>query len=411
MSKQHCLLYSIFNSLSNSIRNVYRPTPHPSLLTPHSSPKIYISAGESSGDLLGADLALALLRQNPNYELMGMGGKKMADAGVTIQFSSEKLSVVGLFEIVKHLPSILSTISDIKKFLKNSKPDAIVLIDFPDTHFRLLKTAKKLKIPVIYYVSPQIWAWRYNRINILKKYVDHMCVLFSFEKKIYEKENIPVTFVGHPLSQIVKPSLSKEEAYAFFELDPTKPIIALFPGSRSGELARHLPLMIEPTDKIRQQIPNVQFVLVLAPHFDKKTYQQFIPSHIKIIQQNHYDLLNITHSAIAVSGTVTLEIALMKVPLCIIYKLNPFSHWIMSHLIRIKYIGLCNIVLEKKVAQEFVQNDATAENIEAEMIKLLSNYAYYQTTRDSLSPIKNHLISVEDASQTIAKILFDKNGV
>ena len=176
---------------------------------------IFISAGEASGDLLGANLARALLQKNPQLKLTGMGGKQMRDAGVSIQFNAEKLSVVGVTEVFTHLPSILSTWHAIKKYLREAKPDLVILIDFPDTHFRFLKTLKKLGIPVLYYVSPQIWAWRSGRIKTIKKYVNHMAVLFSFEEKIYREANVPVTFVGHPLGELVKPSMTKEQAYDF----------------------------------------------------------------------------------------------------------------------------------------------------------------------------------------------------
>ncbi len=367
---------------------------------------IFISAGESSGDLLGADLARALYHTNPSLTLIGMGGSRMQEAGVDVIFDSKQLSVVGALEVIRHLPRILSTLHRIKKYLREIKPNLIILIDFPDTHFRIMKYAKKLGIPVLYYVSPQIWAWRSGRIKQIKQYVDYMAVLFSFEEKIYRAANIPVTFVGHPLTQIAKPSLSKEASYAFFNLDARRPIIALFPGSRHSEMQNHLTVIIESAQEVAKRIPDAQFVLVLADRFDEKDMREKIPHSIKIIRQHLYDLLQITDAAIAVSGTVTLEIALMRVPLCIIYKMSPLSFWIAKKLITLKQIGLCNIVLEKMVAKEFIQDNANAQLISAEIVKLITDQPYRHQIQTDLSEIKNKIsIEPEKSSEKVARIV------
>lgn len=366
---------------------------------------IFISAGESSGDLLGADLARALYHANPSLKLIGMGGKRMQEAGVDVVFDSKQLSVVGALEVIRYLPRILLTLHRIKKYLRKTKPNLIILIDFPDTHFRIMKYAKKLGIPVLYYVSPQIWAWRSGRIKQIKNYVDHMAVLFSFEAKIYRDATVPVTFVGHPLAQIVQPSLSKDAAYSFFNLDSQHPIITLFPGSRHSEMQNHLSIIIESTNEITKKIPDAQFVLVLADHFDEKAIREKIPHSIKIIRHHLYDLLQITDAAIAVSGTVTLEIALMQVPLCIIYKISAFSFWIAKKLIQLKQIGLCNIVLEKMVAKEFIQDNANAQLIAAEIVKLISDQTYRDQIKADLSTIKNKIsIEPEKSSEKVAQI-------
>lgn len=369
------------------------------------SKKIFISAGEASGDLLGASLATALLKKNPDLTLTGMGGQRMRDAGVSIQFDANKLSVIGLVEIIRHLPSILSTWRAIKKYFIAEKPDLVILIDFPDTHFRFLKTLKKLGIPVVYYVSPQIWAWRFSRIKQIKKYVDHMAVLFSFEEKIYRDAAIPVTFVGHPLGTIVKPTRSVDAAYDFFKLDRNRPIIALFPGSRRSELDNHLATLIDATKIIAQKNPNTQFVLVLANHFDMSILREKIPAEITIIQNNLYDLLQITHAAIAVSGTVTLEIALMQVPLCIIYRMKPLTFWIAKKIIHVDYIGLCNVVSEKLIAKEFIQDKATPENLANEINELLTNQSYYSSIKSELAKIRSKISLVnKNSSEVVADI-------
>lgn len=366
---------------------------------------IYISAGEASGDLLGADLARALLQKNPSLQLTGMGADRMRDEGVKIIFDSKKLSLVGIIEIIAHLPRIFWYWHKIKSYLKKTRPDLIILIDFPDTHFRFFKIAKKLNIPILYYVSPQIWAWRANRIRDIKKYVSHMAVLFSFEEKIYRDAGVPVTFVGHPLGNIVKPSMSVDTAYDYFHLNRDNPIIALFPGSRNSELKNHLPVMLDSVEKIHQKIPNAQFVLVLAPNFNRNQGLETVDlrSHIQIIQDpNHlYDLLQITHAAIAVSGTVTLEIALMNVPLCVIYHVNFLTAFIMRFLIHTKYIGLCNIVAEKLIAKEFVQDKMTSEAISNEIARLVRGSGI----RDQGSVLRNNITAQnQNASEMVANI-------
>lgn len=357
---------------------------------------IYISAGEASGDLLGADLARALLQKNPTLRLTGMGGQRMLEAGVDIQFSSDSLSVVGIVEIITKLPRIVWAWFKIKKYLRSTKPHLVILIDFPDTHFRFFKTAKKLNIPILYYVSPQIWAWRFNRIKQIQKYVDHMAVLFQFEEKIYRDAGIPVTFVGHPLGTIAKPNMLREAAYSFFKLKKDHPIIALFPGSRSSELKNHLSLILESAREMRNRAPHAQFALVLAPHFNRD--QITLPPDMIIVQNNLYDLLQITNAAVAVSGTVTLEIALMNVPQCIIYRINPITFWIAKKIVRTNYIGLCNIVAEQLVAKEFIQSDATSDRIAAEVNRLLESPSIDYD-------LKNKVIaSQKNASQRVAEI-------
>ena len=361
---------------------------------------IFISAGEASGDLLGANLAKALLEKNPALNLTGMGGARMRDAGVSIKLDPSKLSVVGLSEVFTHLPSIIFALWAINKYLRKTKPDLVILIDFPDTHFRVSKMAKMLGIPVLYYVSPQIWAWRYGRIKHIKKYIDRMAVLFSFEEKMYQKEKMPVDFVGHPLVDIAKTTMTAEESYPFFNCDPMHPIVTLFPGSREGEISRHLPIIIEATNHILKQQPNAQFILMLANHVEEDAIRKLLPDYIKTNKKNLYDLLQISDAAIAVSGTVTLEIGLMQVPMCILYQLNAMSYYIATKVVSAEYIGLCNIVAENMVAKEFIQADATPENIAAEILKLLSDQAYHADIKMRMAAVRRNLGPTKAADRT-----------
>ena len=225
---------------------------------------IYISAGEASGDLLASQLATALLAKDPDLSLIGMGSRKMQAAGVDIRINSDDLAVTGLWEPIKHLPQIYAAFKKIKKILRDEKPALIILVDYPGFNLRLAKIAKKLGIKVMFYVSPQIWAWRYKRIHHIRKYIDHMAVLFKFEEAIYQKENVPVSFVGHPLADSVKPTSNRTDVLAKYNLDSNKPIIAIMPGSRRNEIAYLMPILKQAIALLKAQLPEAQFVLPLG---------------------------------------------------------------------------------------------------------------------------------------------------
>lgn len=368
-------------------------------------PHIYISAGEASGDSLGAELAKVLLDRNPLIKLSGMGSTRMAHAGVSLAFDANQLSIVGIAEVFLQLPKILSIFRKIKNYLRQNKPDLVILIDLPDTHLRIAKKAKKLGIPVLYYVSPQIWAWRASRIKQIKKNVDHMAVLFPFEERLYQQANIPVTFVGHHLKNTAKPSMAKEIAYQYFQLNPQKKIVCLLPGSRHGEIKKHLSLLIETAKEIGRSHPDAQFVIPLAPHLNEISIKEQLPGNIKTVKHHLYDLLQLCDAAVAVSGTVTLEVALMHVPLCIIYRLNAFNYWMIKKLATTSQAGLCNIVAEEPIAKEFIQDEATAKNIAKEVDNLLTNSTYSAEIQNRQSKLS---IALGDgsSSEKVADIAF-----
>jgi len=353
--------------------------------------KILILAGEASGDLLAAHLCQAIQKKIPAVTLFGMGGKQMREAGVDILVDSDQIAVVGGLEILTHLSELRAAFKTIKQAIKNHRPDLVVLVDYPGFNLRMAKFAKKFDCKVLFYVSPQIWAWRYRRIHHIKKTIDHMAVLFSFEEAIYQKENVPVTFVGHPILDAAVPTISREKAYQRFDLNPDKPIIALFPGSRKQEVSRMLPLIMNATREIRQSVPEVQFVLPLANSLNRSDIASLITSDITVIEDNTYNVLSICTTAIAVSGTVTLEIALHRVPLVIIYKMAALSYWIAKRLIKTKYIGLCNIVAEDSVAKELIQNEASKEAIAEESLRLLTDPSYRLEIIQKMAKVRENL--------------------
>ena len=353
--------------------------------------RILMVAGEASGDLLGAHLATALLALRPNLKLIGMGGKQMRAAGVDVFIDADKLAVVGVWEVLKHAGDIFAAMKALKKLFNTNPPDLVIFIDYPGLNLRLAKHAKRAGIKVLYYVSPQIWAWRYGRIKKIKRYVDQMAVLFAFEETLYQKEQMPVSFVGHPLVDIATPTLAQTATAAQFQLDINKPVIALFPGSRHSEISRLMPTLMAAVTLIKQQLPAAQFVLPLAPSLSSADLHAHLIPSIQIIENNTYNLLSLCDAAITASGTATLEIALQQVPMVIIYKVSPLTYWLGTKLINVPYIGLCNLVAEENVALELIQHHANADTIAHETLRLVRERAYRQEVLQKLAQVKKKL--------------------
>ncbi len=364
---------------------------------------IFMIAGETSGDLLGANLARELLRCQPDLKLAALGGAQMRAAGVEIVFDNRSMDIIGWLGVLKNLRVIRAAFRTIKHILKNNPPDLLILIDYPGFNLRMAKLAKKYGIKVLYYVSPQIWAWKYGRIKTIQRCVDHMAVLFAFEEEIYRKENVPVTFVGHPLSALVRPTQSKTAVYQNYGFNPDYPVIALFPGSRRTEVQRLLPVMMSAVAKIRVKIPGVQFAIPLASNLQIEDLQPYLTSDIIIVNNDTYNLLSICSAAIVKSGTSTLEVALSQAPLTIIYKVNYINYWIARAVVRVRQIGLCNIVAQKTIAREFIQNAVTAENIAKETIRLIADPVYRTKILADLAILRARIGNAEN-SPLVAQI-------
>lgn len=358
---------------------------------------ILLSAGEASGDLHAAKLVNDIKKDIPNTYFCGMGGNLMHDAGVDILIDSKDMSIIGGIEILTHSLKIIKAMRTMKNALKTKKISLVILVDYPGFNLWLAKVAKQAGIKVLYYISPQIWAWHQSRIIKIKKYVDFMAVFFPFETKFYEKAQVPVGFVGHPLAQTVYPTMPKETAKAKFQLDTNKLTIGLFPGSRKGEIKRLFPVMLNAAILLQKQYPNIQFILPLALTLTNQDLEQHLQRHpelkVTIIKNYNYDVANVCDAIIATSGTVTLEIGILAIPMVIIYKMAPFNYFFAKRLIKVDFIGLCNIVAEEKVAPELIQEQATAENVFAEINQILQNESYRKTMINKLSQIREKLIN------------------
>lgn len=333
--------------------------------------KYYIIAGEASGDLHGANLMKELFKQDPQAEIRFWGGDLMQQAGGTLVIHYRDLAFMGFAEVVQNLKTILNNIKFCKQDIAAFQPDVIIFIDYPGFNMRIAEWAKKEGIKTHYYISPQIWAWKENRIKAIKRDVDHMYIILPFEKEFYEKKhNFAVEFVGHPLIDAIHNRTHTDEA-AFrkeHELDD-RPVIALLPGSRKQEIAK----MLEGMLSVVNDFPEYQFVIAGAPSQEYSFYQQFLgKSNVKFISNRTYDLLSIAYAALVTSGTATLETALFKVPEVVCYKGNWISYQIAKRVITLKYISLVNLILDKEIVKELIQDDFNTKNIRTELQKILT---------------------------------------
>jgi len=341
-----------------------------------SSQQIFIVAGEASGEAHAARVATALKQQRPTVYISGIGGDAMRSAGVDIVHDFAELAVMGLVEVIKRYPVIKSIYNQTVKRLRREPPDLLILVDYPGFNLKLAKKARQLGIPVLYYISPKVWAWRPGRIQQIKKTVDHIAVLFPFEETLYQQAEVPVTCVGHPLAEVVHSALTPTQAKEKFGLSTSRRVIGVFPGSRRSEISALLPLMLSAVERIENRHFPVEVVIPLAPGIDE-TMLTDITQHsalkIHIIKDDFYDVIKSCDAIVAASGTVTLEIALSGVPHLIAYKVAPLSYYILKKLVKIPYVGLCNIVTGKNVVTELIQEQATTVRVEQVIMDFLTH--------------------------------------
>jgi len=353
-----------------------------------------IIAGEASGDLHGSLLVRESLSREPSLQFFGIGGSLMRAEGVETLVDAREMAVVGLVEVIAHFPTIFRAFRKMEKILKQNPPDLLILIDYPDFNLRLAKVAKSAGVKVLYYISPQVWAWRVGRVKKIARLVDHMAVVFPFEVSFYEKEGVPVSFVGHPLVDSVHPTMSLVEARDTFGIDPNRRTIGLFPGSRKQEIRNHLPVLLESALLLQERFPDAQFILPLASSLEQSDVAPYLDSSglsVTLIAGKGYDVIQVCDAIISVSGTVTLEIALLGVPLVLIYQVSPLTYLLAKWLIRVDHVGLCNIVADKRVVRELLQQQATPTCIAEEIARILSDSTYAEEIRAGLTLVRNRL--------------------
>ena len=350
-----------------------------------------VSAGEASGDQHAAHALNALSDRGVDFEAFGMGAGDLLDAGVDINVDCRDLAVIGLVEVLKNLPALYKRLFFLVEQIKKRKPDLIFLVDYPEFNLKLAWWVRKLNIPILFYISPQVWAWRTKRVHKIGKRIDHMAVIFPFEVPFYQNANIPVTYVGHPLIDSAHCEWDKNTARKKLALNPTDQLMALVPGSRNGELHRNLPVMLAAAKELLKTLPDTMFVIPCAPTLDKTDIESLVKEsglNITLIDGQICPVLRSADAAITASGTATLETALMGTPMAIMYIVNEITYKIMSRMIQIEDIGLVNIVATRRVVQEFVQHEATPEAIASEMNKLLTNDSYRTEMKENMAMVK-----------------------
>ncbi len=369
---------------------------------------ILLITGETSGDLHGGKLIQALLKKEPDLKIYAIGGDAIRSSGGELIFDIQSLGVVGLFEVITHLHVIRNAFQAVLETLKTKSIHQVVLVDYPDFNLRVAKQAKKSGIPVTYYISPQIWAWRAGRIHLIKKLIDQMLVILPFEEKIYRDADIPVEFVGHPLLEEIQPSYRKESLTRKFGLNPSLPIFGICPGSRKSELNRLLPAMLEASRIIKREIPSAQFILPVAPTFAMKEIEERLGesfSHIRTVQGEVSEVMAVCDILMAASGTATLQAAIIGVPMVIVYKVTPLTYWIGKKLLKIEMIGLVNIIAGEKFIPELIQEEANPENIARNILILFKNKDKYIEMKKKLSLIKGKLTDRKASDGAASAIL------
>ena len=355
---------------------------------------ILFSAGESSGDQHAANLFLEIKKHQPDIIGIGMGGAKMAQAGIDIRYDSGAIGVIGVVEVLKHYGEIRRALNLMKAVIKSERPDLLVCVDYKEFNFKLAKFAKQQGIKVLFYVSPQVWAWRAGRVKAYGKVIDMMAVIFPFEIPYYEAENVPVRYVGHPSVDKVHPQTSKAEDMARFKLDENKRVVGLLAGSRANEIKRLLPVMLAAAALLKAKFADCQFILPQADSISDELLADYLTDssvQVTVIKQQPYNVIQCCDAVMTSSGTATLEIALLTVPMVICYKLSPLTYWLGRLLVKTKFIGLPNIVAGQSIVQEFIQRDATAKNLAAEVAQILMDENYRDTMLGNLQDVRQRL--------------------
>ncbi len=368
---------------------------------------IILVAGETSGDMHGAHLVEALKKLNPQISFSGLGGPHLQTAGVQLYADLTKVAVVGFVEVLKHFGTFKKNFYLILKKVKETKAAGVILIDYPGFNLRLAPELKKLNTKVIYYISPQVWAWKENRVEIIRRYVDKMLVLFPFEKEFYARHNIPVDFVGHPLVDTLKINVPRERLLMEHGLSAEKLTIGLLPGSRPKEVERHLPIMLDAANLLLREFPQIQFLLLKAPSIEINRIKQYLSAHLpfKVIEHEIYAGINASDVCIVCSGTATMETGLLKKPMVVVYKTSLPSFLLAKLFIKIPYIAMVNVIAGRRIVPECIQFEATPQRIAAEIKRMITNEPKIAEIKFELTKIRESLGESGASLRAAQKIL------
>jgi len=348
-----------------------------------------ISCGEPSGDLYAGALAVEIRRRQPDAAIFGLGGQRLMAGGGELLADYRGISVTGIFEAIRVLPRSLAAFNRLVDAARVEKPNALVLIDFPDFNFRLAAAVKKLGVPIIYYISPQLWAWRQSRMKVMKRLVDRVLVIFPFEEKIYRDAGVPVQFVGHPLVDLARAQEPRDSFLRELGLDGTRPIVALLPGSRPNEVERLLPVIAQAVARIGKQMPEAQFAIARAPSLDDRVFSGAKWNGTRPVEvlARTDDVLAISDVAITASGTATVQAALHGRPMVVVYRLSPLTYKLGKPFLLVENVAMVNLIAGRRIVPELIQDDCTAENIAEETLSLLTDPKRAADTRRALADV------------------------
>ena len=367
--------------------------------------RVLISAGEASGDLYAASLVETLRNRNPDIDFFGCAGPRMQRAGVRVIVDAARLAVVGLVEVVLHIPRIWREYRKLLRAAAEQRPDLAILTDSPDFHLRLVRRLKKLQIPVIYLVAPQVWAWRKGRLAGMRKTIDRLLCIFPFEQEFFVSNGIHAVYIGHPLTRLIQPSASRAELRKRYGVPEGVPLIALLPGSREGEVARHLPILIKTADRISKAGPGPapKFFLAVPPGLNLK--EPIFGSSIQLLVGQTWDILACADLALAASGTVTIEACLLGTPLVTFYRVNKLSWWMGKHFVKVPFYSMVNLVAGRKIVAEFIQNEMSAPALAGEALRLLADSSAREKMRQDMALVARQLSGPEDPMEVAAAVV------
>ncbi|MEF3168982.1 MAG: lipid-A-disaccharide synthase [Deltaproteobacteria bacterium] len=355
---------------------------------------VFIIAGEASGDMHAASFMQAMKNLRPNVVFHGIGGPAMKGAGLVPIFNSAELSVVGLVEVVSRAPAIFRAYRKTVAALRKLSPHLLVLVDFPEFNLIVARQAKRLKIPVFYYISPQVWAWRQGRVKKIRRLVDEMAVILPFEEDFYKSRGMAVNYVGHPLMDVVRATRKPGEFAREHGLDPGRAIVGLLPGSRAGEVSRILPVMLDAAGIMANRSPALQFILPVAPTLRVETLAPFLagrPIRPLLVETDRYDAMAASDLLFLASGTVTLEAAILGIPAIVTYRVSPVTFFLGRRFIKVSHVSLVNLIAGREVVPEILQKDATPERLAREGLSLLKDQGRRDAMRDELCKVRDAL--------------------
>ena len=367
--------------------------------------KILVSAGEASGDRYGAELVEALRKRFPDAEFFGCAGKRLRASGVRAVVESEEIAVVGIFEVIRHIPRVFGVLKRLARAARQERPAMAILTDSPDFHLRLAAKLRKESVPIFYYVAPQVWAWRKGRLRVLRRVVDHLLCIFPFEQEYFRGNGIEATFVGHPLKGKVTATMSRAEFFQAHGLDEHAPLVALLPGSRRGEAQRHLEPLLGAVERLRRG-RRLNFVLPASSTTGKEFFAERISdSAVHIIEGNTENALGHADLALTASGTVTVEAALLGAPMVVFYRVITPSWLVGKLLVDVPFYSMVNLLAGRRIVPELIQGDCTAERLAAEAERLLDDDEARETMRRELAEIGKGLETSRPAAERAAEVI------